>query len=79
MENKTKLLILRESYIQSFFADLTTFAFIASTCWFNYKFVGNSKFLSAIILIMFILFLIQKSGAKTFYSKKEAISYIDNK
>ena len=79
-EKKLKVLIVYENFIQSFLADAATFGFLAITAWINYTFIGNSKFVNVIILIMFMIFIITKSKTKKFYSKKDAIKYLtDNK
>ena len=76
-EEKTKVIILHETVFQSFLNDFYTFGFIAITSWFNYNFIGGSKFVNVIILIMFMLFIFQKSVAKKFTSKEEAIKYLN--
>jgi len=77
MEKELKIIILRESLIQSVITDAFTFGFLIFTTWFNYAFIGGSQYVYAIILVMFIMFLMQTSRVKKFYSKKDAIKYIE--
>ena len=73
-------IILKENLTQSIIADIGTFSFLCSSVWFNYNFIGGSYFLNAVILIMFLLFIIAKFNSKkyTFHSKKEAVGFINS-
>lgn len=68
-----KIVYFRESFVQSFFADVTTFGFLCVTVWFNQNYCGGSYFLNAIILVMFIIFLNRKIKNSEFTSFDEAI------
>lgn len=78
--SKPKIICVRESFAQSVLSDLSTFGFVVGSVWFNQTFCGGSYFLSAIILIMFILFIIGRIGgkAKRFMTADEAIAYLKN-
>ena len=76
MKKETEIIFFRESFIQSFLSDLTTFSFMCGSVWFNYKFVGGSYFLNGMILIIFMLFVYLKNNSEYFKSKKELLDYL---
>ena len=78
MKKQAKVLVLRENLWQSLLQDLSTFGFLLSTVWFNFNYIGNSKFVNVIILIMFVLYLFQISKMKKFYNNEDAIKYIND-
>jgi hypothetical protein len=68
---------LREGLLQSVASDVVTFSMLVGSVWFNNAFVGGSYFLNAIILVMFMFFLLAKtSGKKVFYSRNELIKHL---
>lgn len=77
--NSKEYIYLRESAWQSFISDLSTFGFLLGSFWVNYTFIGNNGFVSAILLIMLLMFIISKSSMKkhTFKSKEELIKYLE--
>ncbi len=78
---KYEIIFYRESLIQSLLADFGTFSFLLGGAWFNYHMIGNSKFINAILLIMFLFFLIVKGGPRkhVFTSKEDLIKYLKGK
>jgi len=78
---KTKFIVYRESAIQSFLTDMGTFAWLLFGFWFNYKFISGSYIVNAILLIMFLMFLSARGGAKKmiFTTKEQVISYLNEK
>lgn len=78
-EIKNKIIAIKESLIKSIIADFFTFCFMVASSWFNYQFIGGSKFVYTIILIMFMIFLVVngKNRVNEFYNKKDAINYLN--
>lgn len=67
----------RESFVQSFLSDLTSFTFLIGGFGVNQLFI-QSKMLSAILLVMFLLFMIGKSNtkSKTFNNLSDLKQYV---
>lgn len=59
---KERTVYIRETNFQSYVADAFTFASICVAFWFNYKFVGNNNWLSALLVVCFVLFAIGRAG-----------------
>jgi len=78
--NSKEYIYFRESAWQSFLSDLSTFGFLLGSFWVNYTFIGNNGFVSAILLIMLLMFIISKGSSKryTFNSKEELMKYLEN-
>jgi hypothetical protein len=79
MREKT-IIYYRENLLQSVIADIYTFGIIILAYWINYNFIGNSKFVSWLLLVMFMIFVIGKGlgSGKTFTSKEELTKYLNN-
>lgn len=81
MKNKTiHTAIFKEGLLQSVLIDLVDFGFLCGTVWFNYHFVGNSKLVNGIILVMFILMVFTKANGQTkrFTNKKDLQKWVDS-
>lgn len=78
---ETKIIYFRESYLQSLYADLTTYAFLVGSVWFNQKYCGGSYFLNGIILVMLLSLWVGRAKRKmcTFTSKQELIDHLQGK
>lgn len=76
---EAKYFIYRESAFQSFFCDFFTFAWLLFSFWFNYKFIGGSYMVNAILLVMFLLMLsfTGNQKRKVFTRKEDAIKFIN--
>jgi hypothetical protein len=64
MMSKHKIILVRESILQSIIADFITFGFMTVSFWFNEKFI-HSGFMNGIILVMFLMFMINRAGTST--------------
>lgn len=80
MKKETLFIFFRESLFQSVMADIVDFGSLAGLIWFNYHYVGNSKFFNGFILFMFVLKMINQASnkVKRFTSKKELKKYVEN-
>lgn len=83
MEKKVgkKLVVLREGgFVASVCSDTVTFAYICGTFWFNHAYIGGSYMVNAILLFVFLTWLISKSATKkyTFYSLEELQKWAAN-
>lgn len=77
MATPTKIIYLREGgFLASVASDAATFGFFIGGAWFNHQFIGGSYFVNAILLVMFLLFLMGKAAAKKeiFYSEEELLT-----
>ena len=74
-----KIIIYRESLIQSIFADIMSVVFLIGTFWFNVNYI-QSKMLSVILLFLFILKLFYYASQKknVFTDKKSAIDFLSS-
>lgn len=54
-EVKEKIVIIRETTVQSIISDIVTFGTILFSFWFNYKFIGGNDALDALLFIVFFL------------------------
>jgi len=70
----------RESLFQSIAADVCTFSLLLVSLWFNYQFIGGSKFVNAVVLIMFLMSVSSKvsSKVKRFTNKEALIKYLQS-
>lgn len=73
-----KIIIYRESFIQSLLSDISTFGVLVGSFAVNHYFIG-SKFLGGFIFIVFLFFVIGKTSARknTFTDKQKAIDFIN--
>ena len=78
MENKTKIVLLRKSLLQSILTDMFTFGFLAITFWFNYTFIGGNNFIDVLLISLFFIFIVPMSKPNKFYNKEDAIDFIKN-
>jgi len=77
MNKKTiKIILLKESLIESILADIITFGFIVVVFFINYKFINSNNFVDVLLLFMFFVFVTSKGKAKKFYSNEDAVKYI---
>ena len=74
-----KIIIYRESFIQSFLSDLSSLVFLIIGFGLNQLFI-QSKMMSAILLIIFIGFLVTKASIRknVFTNKQKAIEFLNN-
>lgn len=72
--------VFKEGLLQSTLIDIVDFGFLCGTVWFNYHYVGNSKFLNGIILVMFIITVVSKASGQTkrFTNKKDLQKWVDS-
>ena len=77
-EEEAKIIVFRESLIQSVLADIFTFGVLVASFAINHYFIG-SKFLSAIILIVWFIWVLGKGARRkhTFTNKKKAIEFLE--
>lgn len=68
-------IFLRESFIQSFFADTVSFGFLIFSIWFS----RGDNLWTAFCMILFVLLIVGKARAKrvTFYNKNKLKKYIE--
>lgn len=81
IDENTKVIVFRESLVQSIIADTVTVGLLGIAFWFNYTFMENSTALNWVIIIMMLLFMIAKAGgskSRVFYSRKEVFDYLYN-
>lgn len=73
-----EIIIYREGLVQSIMADASTFSFLLFSFWFNYRFVGGSALLSAVILILFLMLIIGllTSKKQTFTDRLKLLEYL---
>jgi hypothetical protein len=73
---KPKIIYFRESLLQSVLADTYSMAVLVLVYWINYHFIGNSHWLSAVLLVLFFIFLVGKGSGKkrVYYDKQKLIS-----
>ena len=74
-----KIYVIKEGYFQALASDFTTFALLASTYWFNYKFIGDSYMMKGILLVIFIIVSLGRAAQKTgtvFYSNEALIEHL---
>jgi hypothetical protein len=76
---KQEIIFYRESLIQSILADVFSYGILVGSVAFNHLLIG-SKFLNAVLLVMFIMFITARVSAKkkTFTNKEDLQKYIDN-
>lgn len=67
-----------QSLFESFISDLITFGFLLGSFYLNERFVGGSKILAGLLVILFVLFAISKvsSSKRIFHDKEKMIEYI---
>jgi hypothetical protein len=77
---KKEYVYFRESALQSFLADIGTYAVLVGSFYVNYKFIGNDGFLAGILLVAFVLFSIAKAGnkSKTYTNKEDLIKHLQD-
>lgn len=80
-EEKTKkeVIYFRESAIQSIVADVGMFGTLVGAFWVNYQFIGSSKLVATIILIMWFISIVSRANAKkvTFTNKESLLKHIN--
>lgn len=52
MSEEKVIIITRESIMQSIVSDIFSFVSLGGFFWFNYNFIGNSKFVNFLILLL---------------------------
>ena len=74
-----EIIIYREGFVQSIVADIFSCLFLLVSFGVNQLYIG-SKFLSGILLVMFVIFLIVKVSKRknVFHNKEDAVNYIQN-
>ncbi len=79
MKNKI-IIVYRESLVQSIIADIFTFGVLIGSFYINHIYI-KSNFLSGILLIVWLIFVMGKSNNRkfTFSEKQKAIDYINEK
>lgn len=80
-EEKTKkeVIYFRESALQSIIADIGMFGSLVGAFWINYQFIGSSKIVATVILVMWFISIVSRANAKklTFTSKEELLKHIN--
>ncbi len=78
MSEIKEYIYFRESLLQSVLADASSFALLMGCFWFNYNFIGGSKFVNAVILIMVLMAISAKvtSKFKKFTDKESLRKYL---
>lgn len=80
-EEKTKkeVIYFRESALQSIIADIGMFGSLVGAFWVNYQFIGSSKIVATVILVMWFISIVSRANAKklTFTSKEDLLKHIN--
>lgn len=78
MKEKTEIIFLRESFIQSLMSDIVTFGSLAGMFYFNYRFLGDSVVIQIIIGVMLLVTSFSRSNKqiKRFDSREDLINYL---
>lgn len=80
-EEKTKkeVIYFRESALQSIIADIGMFGSLVGAFWINYQFIGSSKIVATVILVMWFISIVSRANAKklTFTSKEDLLKHIN--
>lgn len=80
MKKETHFIVLYDGIVGGLIDNITTLGSLLVSVWFNYKFIGNSKFLNGTILVMWLLWMVSKANSKTthrFGNAKDAIKYLE--
>lgn len=75
---KKEIIIIKDNLISSIIQDIVSFTILLFCMWFNYKFIGGSYIINAIILLWILGFILRftKDDRKTFYSLEELDEYV---
>lgn len=81
-EEKTKkeMMIIRETFVQSFMNDIVSFGFLLGVFYLNYEYLGNTWYIGLFVGFMAIAFAskIFWGGRWTVRTKKEATEKINS-
>lgn len=73
----SKIVYVRESFLQAVLSDCFTGFMLCGSFWFNEAYIG-SGFMNGLILVMIFLVLVSKTKTKTFDTNEEVIKYLQN-
>ncbi len=80
-ESKKEVVLIREGgLVASIISDSYTFGMLVGSVWFNQKYCGESYFLNAVILVMFMIFLAGRISEKkrVFTSIDVAVEHLNS-
>jgi len=74
-----KILVLKESLLQSILSDVFTFACLLFSVWFNFHYCGGSYFLNGVLLVMFILMIMSRvdRNVNKIYTVEDLLKYAE--
>lgn len=77
-DNQKRIYYVRESAIQSYISDATSFGFLILVMTLNALYWGGHWYVTIFLLIMWVLFIAGKASRKTkqFYTRSELVDHL---
>lgn len=75
MQEKPKYIVIKESFLQSVFADICMYGIIVGGGYINHRFIGDNGFVYTILLVCMIILIMSYATGRSnrYYDKQKLI------